>query len=307
MCFINTLENVLENGVSKVKNQLKPIDTPVYGYWSALYKSFYSRRLYVDVGKRWKGFGILYLLLVFFLFSIPLFGRMSVGLNQAFKEQIIGPLLKIPVFYIQNGSVVFDKPMPYLINNDKKQTIVIIDTTGKVSDFTAQYPYLSILINKNQIAFRIPNAQIFPMNTPAAPSKSAPLVRTFDKESNLVFDGKKLVEQNSIAGLKYASQVMLYPIIVTMLFSIFIVFFLVLSLLGQTFSRIFFSFKIKFAASTRLLIVAGTPMLLLLLIILTLNRMFPGVGIILFFLLILYYSYALYALRAESRQVARGR
>lgn len=289
--------------MSKIKNQLKPIDTPVYGYWSALFKSFYSRRLYVDVGKRWKGFGFAYLLLVLALVTIPFFFRMTVSLNQSFKEQITDPLLKIPVFFIQNGEVIFDKPMPYLITNDKKQVVVVVDTTGKVNDFSQEYPYMSILINKNQIAFRIPSPQLFNMSKEAPMVKGKPIVQPFDKASNLVFDGRKLVEENSITGLKYASQVMLYPIIVGIFFSIFIVFFLVLALLGQNFSSIFFSFKITFAASCRLLIVAGTPMLLVLLSMLTLNYMFQGLGVFLFFLLIAYYSYALYALRAESRQV----
>ena len=101
----------------------------------------------------------------------------------------------------------------------------------------------------------------------------------------------------------YASQVMIYPIIVGIFFSIFIVFFSVLGLLGQTFSGIFFAFKIDFMTSIRLLIVAGTPMLLVLLLMLTLNSVFSGLGLILFFLLIAYYSFALYVLRAESRQV----
>jgi len=38
---------------------------------------------------------------------------------------------------------------------------------------------------------------------------------------------------------------------------------------------------------------------------LTLNRMFTGLGVLLFILLILYYSFALYALRAESRNLVR--
>jgi hypothetical protein len=300
------MENGSENGVSKEKNQLKPIDTPVYGYWSALWRSFYSRRLYVDVGKRWKGFGIVYLLFVIALFSIPFFFRMTVSLNQSFKEQIIEPLLKIPVFYIQNGEVAFDKPMPYIINNDKGQTVVIIDTTGKVNGFTDEYPYLSILVNKDRISFKVPSPQLFNMHTKSPPTvRGKPIVQPFDKGANLVFDGKKLVEQNSITGLKYASQAMLYPIIVGIFFSIFVVFFLVLALMGQTFSSIFFSFKVNFATSCRLLTVAGTLMLLVLFLILTLNRVFQGLGAILFFLLIIYYSYALFALRAESRSVAR--
>ncbi|MDR3502613.1 MAG: DUF1189 family protein [Legionella sp.] len=290
--------------MGKEKTALKPIDTPVYGYWSALYRSFYSRRLYVDVGKRWKGFGVLYLLLVVAILSVPFFFRMSISLDESFKEQIVNPLLKIPVFYIQNGNVLFDKPMPYFVKNDKGQTVVIIDTTGIINDFTAQYPYLNILINKNQIAFRIPNPQLFTMSKETPPSRSTPIVQTFDKGSNLVFDGKKMVEANSVTGLKYASQAVLYPIIVGIFFSIFLVFFFVFALLGQTFSSIFFSFKISFVASCRMLMVAGTPMLFVLMTILSLNSVFTGLGFILFFLLIAYYSFALYALRAESRQVA---
>lgn len=289
--------------MAKGKNELKLIDAPVYGYWSALWKSFYSRRLYVDIGKRWKGYGLVYLLLVIALLSIPFFLRMTVSFNQSFKEQIIEPLLKMPLFYVQNGNVVFDKPMPYLIDNDKKQTLVIIDTTGVVNDFSDKYPYLTILINKDKMSFRLPTPQLFTMHAPAPVNKGKPLVQPFAKDANLVFDGKKFVEQNAITGLKLASQFMLYPIIVAIFFSIFIVFFLVLAFLGQTFSTIFFSFKLSFAASCRLLIVAGTPMLLLLFFVLTCNSLFQGLGFILFFMLTAYYAFALHVLRAESRQI----
>lgn len=304
MCFIRKLASGLENGVSKEK-QLKPIDKPVYGYFSALYKSFYSRRLYVDVGKRWKGFGIVYLLLALSILTIPFFIRMSFSLNQTFQEQITEPLLQIPVFYIQNGKVNFDKPMPYLIKNKKNQVAVVIDTTGKVNEFTDVYPYMSILINKDRISLRIPSPELFNL-AQQTPSKGTPIVQPFSEGSNLVFNGRDLVEQNSVLGLKYASQAMLYPILVGMFFSIFIVFFLVFALLGQTFSGIFFSFKVTFATSCRLLIVAGTPMLLLLLLMLTLNTVFQGLGVVLFFLLTAYYSFALHALRAESRQVVHA-
>ncbi len=264
--------------------------------------SFYSRRLYVDVGKRWKGFALLYLLLTIALFSIPFSVRMSFSLNQSFKEQITDPLSKIPVFYIQNGEVSFDKPMPYLIKNDLGQVVVAIDTTGKINDFPRDYPYLTILINKNKISLKVPSLKLFNM-VDSKPNKGAPIVQTFDKGTNLVFDGKKIAEENSIQKLKYFSQLMIYPMVVAIFFSIFIVFFLVLAFLGQVFSTIFFSFNVSFLQSSRLLIVAGTPMLLLLFIMLTLNSIFQGSGFILFALLIAYYSFALHSLRAESRRI----
>lgn len=292
----------MESGVSKGKNQLKTMNSPVYRYWSALYMSFYSKRLYVDVGKRWNGFGVLYLLLVFAVFSIPFAVKLSDKLNVAFKEQITDPLSKIPVFYIQNGEVSFDKPMPYMIKNDKNQVLVIIDTTGKITQFTEAYPYLTILINKNIMYIKVPSPQLFNMSE-QPPNMGTPISQSFGKGANLVFDGKKLVKDNTMSGMKYASQLMIYPMIVCIFFSIFIIIFLVLALMGELFSNIFFSFKINYKKSCRLLIVAATPMLFVFMLMLTMNKIVPGLGIVLFILLIASFGFALYSLKAESKQV----
>lgn len=289
------------NGVSKEKNKLKPIDTPVYRYWQALYMSFYSRRLYVDVAKRWRGFGFIYLLLVIVVFSIPFFLRISNNFNHSFKEQLTDPLLKLPVFYIQDGEVSFDKPMPYLIKNDRGQVVAIIDTTGKINGFSSLYPNLDILVNRNKISFKTPRVHLFNTNQPKL-DNNEPFVQNFDQGTNMVFNGKKLVAENSIKGLKYSSQAVLYLMTVAVFFSIFFVFFMVLALLGQAFSNIFFSFKLTFMKSNRLLIVAGTPMLLVLLIVLAFNILFQGLGVVLLSLLIGYYNFALYCYRAESKQ-----
>lgn len=303
MYFIRKLEDVLEDNVSKQKNKLRTIDSRVFSYWSALYLSFFSRRLYVDVGKRWKGLGILYLLFVTALFSIPMYLQTSAKFIQNYKEHTIEPLLKIPAFYIQNGMVIFDKPMPYKIKDDTNQTLVIIDTTGKVNDFTSEYPNLSFLINKDKISFKAPALELSNLKQFEGISKNKPIVHFFGKESNLVFEGKQFIEQNGIYNLIYIAKVIIYPCIAAIYFSIFIVFFLVLALLGQTFSSIFFSFKVGFATSSRLLIVAGTPMLFLLMLILSLHMMFMGVGILLLSLLTIYYSFGIFALKAESKRV----
>lgn len=79
--------------------------------------------------------------------------------------------------------------------------------------------------------------------------------------------------------------------------------FLVFGFLGQVF-LVYFSFSITFKQSCRLLIVAATPMLIALILLLTSNYIFPGSGFILLFLLIGYFSYALFALRAESKKLS---
>ena len=57
---------------AKADKALKDIGSPCYRYWQALYLSFYCGRLYVDIGKRWKGLGIGYLFLLVCFAIIPL-------------------------------------------------------------------------------------------------------------------------------------------------------------------------------------------------------------------------------------------
>lgn len=290
--------------MAKEKNKLKPVNAPAYRYWSALYMSFFSPRIYVDAGKRWRGFGVLYLLLVVFICAIPLSLKISGEFNKAFNQQLMEPLLKLPTIYIQNGELVFDKPMPYEIRNDKNQVVIVIDSTGKVDKFSEEYPYLNILINKNVINFKLPTPALFGINEQEV-ARGVSIVQPFEKGANMVFDGKKIVKDNAISGLKYASQLMIYPIVVSVLFGVLAVILLVIAFLGQVFARIFFSFAVTFPQSSRLMMIAATPMILVLSISLTLNVIFPGFGIILLALLALYYSFAIRSLRAESKMVVK--
>ncbi|WP_298622569.1 DUF1189 family protein [uncultured Legionella sp.] len=287
--------------MKKNKSTIKPVDAPSYGYWSALYMSFYSKRLYIDVGKRWKGIGLLYLLLVVAVLAIPYSVNMSKEFDKDFQELFLVPIKQLPTIYIQNGEVTFDKPMPYFIKNDKGQIVTIIDTTGTVNEFTKEYPKLTLLINKEQMAFKLPAPSM--MNLVDEDTRGPSVIQPFDKGMNMMFDGNSIVNNSSIYGLKYAAQVIMYPIVVAIFYSLFAVFFLVLAFLGQVFSTIFFSFKLGFKKSCRLFMVSSTPMLAILMLFLTLNLIFPGFGFILLIVLAGYYSFAIYSLRSESLQV----
>ncbi|BCA95732.1 hypothetical protein TUM19329_20930 [Legionella antarctica] len=288
--------------MAKAKNKLKLIDAPVYRYWEALYMSFYSRRLYVDVGKRWRGLGLIYLLLAVAVLSIPFAVRMSSNLNQSFNEQIIEPLLLLPTIYVQNGEASLDKPMPYLVKNKKNQVVLIVDTSGTIDKFGPKYPNLNILITKDKIDFKIPTPKLFASSSTEI-NPGVPLTQSFGKGSNFAFSGKKIVDENNMAGLKYASELLIYPIVVAIFYSMFVVIFLVLAFLGQVFSSIFFSFKISFTQSSRMFMVATTPMLLVLIMMLTFDAMFPGLGFVILVIMALYFGFAIYSLKAESNKM----
>lgn len=287
--------------MGKAKNKLKLIGAPVYGYWEAFYMSFYSSRLYVDVGKRWRGMGVLYLLFSIALMSIPFALRIGFILSHSLNEQIIEPLSQLPSVYVQNGEASFDKPMPYFIKNNKNQVVLIVDTTGKVNEFSAEYPYLNMLINKDKMYFRIPIPVIFSAAIPE-PDLS-PSFKMFDQGSNFVLNGKKIIDENHMVGFKNLLPWLIYPLVVSGFYSVFLVIFLVLAFLGQVFSSIFFHFKVSFMESCRLFIVATTPMLLVLMTILSMDIVFPGFGIILLAILVVYFSLAVYSLRRESTQM----
>lgn len=287
--------------MAKVKNKLKLINAPIFGYWRALYLSFFSKRLYIDVGKRWSGYGIRYLVLLVALWSIPLAVKIGVDFNKIFDQFLVEPLSIIPTIYIQNGEASFDKPMPYFIKNQNNQVVLIVDTTGAINDFTEKYPHLTVLINKDKVAFRMPGIQLLGAGDALNPNK--PIVQTFGKGENLVFDGKKIVQQSMFTQWRYTAQVMIYPIVAGVFFSMFLVFFLVLGFLGQLFTRIFFSFHITLKQGCRLLMVSSTPMMLVLLGLLILNDTFPGFGFILIAVLAVYFSFSVWSLKSESMQM----
>ena len=283
-------------------NSMKPIDAPVFGYWSALYRSFYSKRLYIDVGKRWAGYGLRYLLLLVALWSIPISVEMSTAFDELYNQQLIEPLSAIPLIYIQNGEAKFDKPMPYFVKNKKDQVILIVDTTGAIDNFSNKYPYLAVIVNKNKIALKIPKP-VLPGGIGGQANNVTPLVQMFAKNDNSVLDGKKIVQQDAVNKWRLIAQLTIYPVAFVSFFSMFLVMFLVLGFLGQLFARAFFSFKITLKQASKLLIVAATPMMLVLLFMLLFSLTFPGFGFLLIAILALFFTFAVYSLRSESNRL----
>lgn len=305
MCLIRKQEPVLESGMPIIKNKLKPLNAPLFGYWSALWMSFYSKRLYIDIGKRWRGYGIRYLALLMVLWCIPFSLKLTFDFNEMFLEQLTRPLSAIPTIYIQNGVATFDGPMPYLIKNKKNEVVLIIDTTGIITDFSStKYPQLSVLINRDKIAMRMPGLEFFGANGNGGRMKTnEPMVQYFQANENLVFDGKKIVQQSAFTQWKTISLLMIYPLVTAVFFSMFLFMFLVFGFLGQLFTRIFFSFHITLKQSCRLLMVSATPMMLVLLGLLLFRYTFPGYGFVLVAILAVFFSFAAFSLKSESNQL----
>lgn len=281
---------------------LKKIDSPLYNYFEALYMSFYSPELYVDVSKRWRGLGLLYLLLLLAILCIPLSIQGIQNFNKYFEEELIGPLRSLPTLYIRNGEVSLDYPEPYFVNNKRGEPVIMIDTKYTQDDFPEKYPTLNFIITKNRMMFRTPDPS-GAMNPKSNVSGKSIYVQDIDPNVNEVFSGKTWVENTGILKLKIIGMVLVYPMMVFGFFGRLLVFLLALALLGQLFARVFHNTRLKFTESSRLLAVASTPMMLTLLVVFLLGINFKLIAVIYLVILSVYYFFAVQAVKKDRGKV----
>ncbi len=115
--------------------------------------SFFSRELYQDVAKNWKGTGFLYLALLLAACWIP--GMIKIGASFSdFVKKEISPLLEeFPEITIKNGEVSINEPMPYFLGDpDTGAVVAIIDTTGEITDLEGADE--RVLLTKNKLILR---------------------------------------------------------------------------------------------------------------------------------------------------------
>jgi len=145
--WVTKLIGLIGKNDMKKTHELRVIDTPIYKYWQAFGLAFYSSSLYIDVIRRWRGLGFVYLLLLIMVTAIPITLRATIAFEQYFDEQIVLPFKLLPKFMIQNGEVIFDKPMPYQIKSKSGTVIGVVDTTGAVTRFNNKDPHSTISNN----------------------------------------------------------------------------------------------------------------------------------------------------------------
>ena len=290
--------------MSKKAQAIRTIDAPLYRYWQALYMSLYSSRLYVDVAKRWHGYGFIYLLLVIALASIPFSARMIIDFNRFFEEGMMEPLKVLPPLYVQNGEISFDKPMPYFIKNNAGAIVVIIDTTGSIDSMTKKYPKLTILITKNKVIYRAPKLELFLKGSRSQKPRDV-YIQELKKGSNEVFDAKEWLGTSGVLTLRWATEILLYPTLVAFMFGLAIVILLSIALLAQVVAQILFMVRLTYKQSCRILLVAMTLPCVLFFIGLTANIIVPKIGFLYLIVLTIYYCYAVLALKRENRRMVR--
>jgi len=121
----------------------------------ALYLSFFSRDLYRDVRKNWKGTGFVYLLLLLAVTWLPIIYRMHGDLSEEIRQEVPKYLAQMPKITIAAGRVSIDRPVPYtILESDGRTPFMVIDTSGAI--ISLEQTDATVLLTGDQIMFRRP-------------------------------------------------------------------------------------------------------------------------------------------------------
>lgn len=126
-----------------------------FAYYHAPILSFFSRTLYRDVARAWRGTGLLYLLFLLVVLWIPDMVRLQVALNALAEEGAPGLLRQVPSFRITKGVMSIDRPAPHTITDKQDKPVIIFDDTGKFTSLDGTEA--SILITGTQVHVRDQN------------------------------------------------------------------------------------------------------------------------------------------------------
>lgn len=291
---------------SKDSAHLVDIDVPIYKLWQGLYLSFFSKRFYIDVLKRWKGFSWAYLFLLISILSFPLYLKLAYQSYHYFNRDVIEVIEQIPIVHIKAGKAYSDKPMPVAVRNRDGVVLGWVDTNKKMkAAYLWMKPPVFIFICEDGILFNsstnlLPYAKL---RTGADLSKLQGY--PFEKYMYGDFDGKHLIQSLHPNNLLYGVMLGLYPLLVSMFFVIFSIFIMLMGLMGKLMAQVILKTPLQVVQSCRLFALCATPSLLILFIALTADLTFPGLGMILMVLMYLYFSFAVLAYRGEAKQLVR--
>lgn len=288
----------------KAKNTtaLRDIDAPLYGYWQALYASFYDSAFYVDVAKRWKRLSLAYLLLLMFIIFLP-FSLKAISLGDYFEQKVLYPIQHLPTLYVQDGEISINEPMPWLVKDDKGIVRAIVDTSGKIKDFPKSYPEMTLLVTKKEFFYKMPPPPEIYSNAMGSFFEAPIIAQDLDPGLNQIFQGKDWISPSSVHYMKALVFVFLYVSLSCFFFGIILVLLLAMAMMAQLVAWLFFKISLRYLQAFRLLMVAATPMFFATMAFLTFYHLFFGLGILLLALLAVYFSFAVLSLKRESNKL----
>ncbi len=286
----------------KPQKKLRLVDARFYHYWQAFYLSLYSPRLYIDVAKRWKGFGFLYVLFLLSVVSIPLSIQYIQRFNQYTYNDFIEPFMHVPPIYIHQGKAIIHEKVPSIIENKQGKVLILIDKNGSMKNFNTVYPDLIALITTHACYFRQPTSPFF-IGRQSFMEEQVIETLPFENLPDGKFDLANWLKHSGLILLKNVMLVGIYPFIVSSFFGLIISLMLVLALVGQLTSYTIFRFRLGFMPACRLMAVASTFSIYAFFALKTLGYKTTGMSFYCSLMAYIYFCFAVLVVRRESQNL----
>jgi hypothetical protein len=216
-----------------------------FTFFQTLYLSFFSRALYQDAARNWKGLCFPYLLFLLMLYWVPETLNMHRDVSDFLSEEAPHYVDQIPVITISKGEASIQEPSPYYIRDKKNGAeLAIIDLSGKITDM--KNTSALILLTRTKLMIRKGDSEVSELSL---------------SEIGNVTITSKLV-YNWIEFFNTIFVVILFPFLLFMSFLFYILQVLLCAVIGGQFTR-HFNIAFDFRTRIRLSVVAFTPAILL--------------------------------------------
>lgn len=287
-------------GIFIFMKQIKPKSSKIFRYCRALLLSFYSKRLYLEVARNWRGSGLAYCLFVIMLAGLPFSLKTMVRFNQFYNQQLIAPFKKMPTLAIQNGQLHFDYFMPFLIKNNQGKVVIVIDAAGQLTKVNYIYPHWIMLVTEDNLYFRMPTFSI--LSEPSTAERSYETIKFKDIDSDS-FNATEWIKNMHIIGQKWLFLVMIYPLFSAVLFGFFCGLIALMSVIGKLLAHTIFKLPLGFKETYRMMSVSSGCGVSVFILGLNFFGRIPFMGTFLMIAMSFYFSYAMLAIKRDYRRL----
>ena len=266
--------------------------------------AFFSRKLYLDVIRRWRGLGILYFSIMLSVMTLPYTVLLMSSLNKVIETKILLPIKSLPPLSIRSGEVIFHGEMPYLIKNNDGEVMSIIDTEGHINQLPAPlYPLASILITKHDIHVDYSMLNLLHLDKAKQSERKDAVIplKSIEHEDFMV---ASWFDTLHVIAIKNLLLVVIYLMVVMLNASLFMTIILSMVLFAQLAARMVFKVRLTFLESSRLIFVAATPLAALCSVLVLFHWVIPGKGLVYIALLTVYFCFGVLAYRRSNKMVA---
>lgn len=222
-------------------------DPRTFTLFQTLYLSFFSRPLYQDIRRNWRGFCLSYLLVILMFYWVPEMMNMNNNISEFIADEAPQYVDQVPMITISKGKASIKEGVPLYIYDKKNNTpVAIIDTSGQILslDNTPAVVLLtgdSLLVRQDRDSKETRRLSLSDMDDITITPK---LIYNWLEVFNNLF------------------VVVLFPVALLLSFLIHVVQVFLLAMLGRSFAK-YFTIQLDFKTLVRLSVVAFTPAIML--------------------------------------------